>query len=82
MEMFCSSSDLGFGCRDAACRGFELPVERRASSPVPRNSVNLELSRGGLQGVAPEPLLKLLQGKFTLQSMAFFTVADLSVKGG
>jgi hypothetical protein len=35
-----------------------------------------------LKGVAPEPVLELLQGKFTLQSMAFFAVANLSVEGG
>jgi hypothetical protein len=35
-----------------------------------------------LKRVEPEPLVKFLEGKFTLQSMAFLAVADLAVEGG
>src|ERR1019366_7023409 len=70
---------VGSESRDAACRVFVLRGFSRTGEDARRSIAvrdNLRFGRGGLKGVASEPVLELLQGKFTLQSMAFFAVAD------
>jgi len=96
MEMVCSrpisrSGLLAKGeTRLAACSS-PVFVGRRhsggwARTPVApslhRNRGDLRFSRSGLKGDVMEPGLEFVQGKFTLQSMAFLAVADLSVEGG
>ena len=93
VERFCSRCDLGVNCYEGRRRDLRLvrgPVfvvlrysGGRARTPVaPSDKGNLRFCGGGLKGDALEPSLEFVQGKFTLQSVAFFAIADLSVEGG
>ena len=92
MEMVCSTPISRSGLlvkgetRLAACRrpcslAGNIPVDGRGRPSLHRNRGDLRFSRGGLKGDALEPVLEFVQGKFTLQSVAFFAVADLPVEG-
>jgi hypothetical protein len=91
--MFCSRCDLGVNCYEGRRRDLRrvrgpVFVDRRycggrARTPVaPSDKGKLRFRRGGLKGDAQEPGVEFVQGEFTLQSVAFFTVADLAVEGG
>jgi hypothetical protein len=88
MEMLCSVPNLGVDCQwrsetRLACSS--LLVYRifvRTGEDARRSIVRLWRSEGGLRHDALKPGVEFAQGKFTLQSVAFLAIADLSVEGG
>src|ERR1039457_297038 len=93
IDMFCSGFRVGSGAARESARSVEtriaassLPGDipaRGLGCPSPHRSiVRLWRSRRRLPRVALEPALELLQGKFTLQSMTLFAVANFAVESG
>ena len=87
MEMVCSRRDPS---RDTTCGGQwvigggaffarDIQADGRGARRSIRDGGTLRFRRSGLKGDALEPGLEFVQGKLTLQSVAFFAVGNLSV---